>query len=282
MSGTTIDWTAVILTERFFRQLNAMTSKRFVQPALAEEAVTEIIEMLSADNWQRLLSFSGNSKPETFAYSVASRLIEDFSRRKFGRPRPPVWLQDLGTSWVKLWRMLCLERQWPELIEQKLKDDFQPGYIANAIKTIKQRIPRCGEPGFSECCTTELGLEQLPDDSSEQLEQAIANNQRQNALALLSELINSAEQKASSNQQTCPSNANDALAKLAEQININNDDRLLLALSYEDGLSSRKVADLLNISAASVQRKLTSVRQQLHTALIELGLIVESVNGHSE
>ncbi len=98
----TVDWAAIILSERFMASLDAMAAKRFVQPALAEEATTAMIEALSADHWQRLQGFAGKSQASTYAYTVASRVMEDFARKKFGRPRPPLWLQEMGQAWVQL------------------------------------------------------------------------------------------------------------------------------------------------------------------------------------
>lgn len=266
--GSSVDWPSVVFDPVFIAGLDRMAAKRFVQPALAEEAVTAMIEALSENDWQRLLSFSGKSRPPTFAYSVAGRAMEDFARRRFGRPRPPAWLQELGHAWVRLWHMLCLERQWPEAIKNRLARDFQDGLIDQAIRTIKQKIPRCGEPGFSECCTSELGLEQLPDDQGETLIASLRQAQRSQALALLGQLLGQPEAA----DAACPSNPEEALDTIDTLLSLDEDDRLLLSLSYEDGLSSRKIADILGTSAATVQRRLQAIRAELQSALQELGI----------
>lgn len=270
-----IDWALVVLDERFMAGVDAMAAKRFVQPTLAEEATTAIIDALSANEWQRLNGFAGNSQPSTYAFSVASRAMEDFSRKKFGRPRPPAWLQERGQVWVRLWRMLCLERQWPAVIEQKLALDFKDGLLSAAIRAIKQRIPRCGEPGFAECCVTELGLETLPDDEGESIEVSIQKAQRQRLSDVLALLIENSEAASA----TVPSNAKAALESLEQCVVLDVDDKLLLSLTYEDGLSSRKVAELMGGSAATVQRRLQALRQQLSEALTHLGLAVTATEG---
>lgn len=266
--GSSTDWPSVVFDPAFMAGLDRMAAKRFVQPALAEEAVTAMIEALSENQWQRLSRFSGKSQPSTFAYSVAGRAMEDFARRRFGRPRPPTWLQELGHAWVRLWHMLCLERQWPEAIKNRLAKDFQDGLIDQAIRTIKQKIPRCGEPGFSECCTSELGLEQLPDDQGETLSASLRQAQKNQALALLGQLLGQPEAV----DTPCPSNPEEALDTLDTLLSLDEDDRLLLSLSYEDGLSSRKIADILGTSAATVQRRLQAIRAELQGALQQLGI----------
>ncbi|KAA1172811.1 sigma-70 family RNA polymerase sigma factor [Marinobacter salinexigens] len=266
--GDSTDWSSVIFDPAFMAGLERMAAKRFVQPGLKDEAVTAMIEALSEDDWQCFQSFTGKSQPSTFAYSIASRAMEDFARRRFGRPRPPAWLQELGHAWVKLWHMLCLERQWPETIKTRLAKDFQEGLIEQVIRTIKQKIPRCGEPGFAECCTTELGLEQLPDDQGASLNASLRHAQRARAMALLSQLLGQSE----TSEQMCPSNTEEALDDIDTLLSLSADDRLLLSLSYEDGLSSRKIAELLDISAATVQRRLQGIRAELQDCLQQLGI----------
>ncbi|TNE99302.1 MAG: sigma-70 family RNA polymerase sigma factor [Gammaproteobacteria bacterium] len=266
--GSLIDWPSVVFDPVFMAGLDRMAAKRFVQPALKDEAVTAMIEALGENHWRCLKSFTGKSQPSTFAYSIASRAMEDFARRRFGRPRPPAWLQELGHAWVKLWRMLCLERQWPDAIKNRLATDFQDGLIEQAIRTIKQKIPRCGEPGFSECCTTELGLEQLPDDHGSSLTAIIRNTQRSKALEVLGQLLGQAD----ASDAVCPSNAEEALDSINTRLSLSENDRLLLSLSYEDGLSSRRIAELLDLSAATVQRRLQRIRVELQTCLKQMGV----------
>jgi RNA polymerase sigma factor (sigma-70 family) len=278
-SNLTVDWPQIIFDPTFMARMDAMAAKRFVQPVVAQEAATAMLEALAENDWQRLRCFSGKSQPSTFAYTVASRAMEDFARQKFGRPRPPSWLQELGSGWVKVWYMLCLERQWPELIKQKLADDFQEGWLERAMSTIKQRLPRCGEPGFGEMCVSELGLEEFPDDQGHSFDAGLEEAQRSSALALLCELLSHRDEAVGG---ACPSNADmegaTLFETLREKMALSDDDRLWLTLSYEDGLSSRKIAELVGASAATVQRRLNVIRSELADALAALGLAASEVN----
>lgn len=265
-----MDWPSLVFDPDFMAGLERMAAKRFAQPVLAEEACTAMLEALSDNDWAALQSFSGKSQPSTYAYAVAGRAMEDFARRKFGRPRPPQWLQAMGQAWVQVWRMLCLERQWPETILGRLARDYRESLIANAIREIKQRIPRCGEPGFSECCVTELGLDTLPDDNGASLDAGFLAAQREQALKVLSTLLN--VNPADANRRSCPSNEEEALANLVAGLALSEDDRLLLSLHYEDGLASRRIAELTGSSPATVQRRLQGLRRQLQAALSEMGL----------
>ncbi len=265
-----VDWPAIIFDPAFMAGLERMAARRFVQPVLAEEACTAMLESLSDGDWAALKAFSGKSAPATFAYSVAGRAMEDYARRKFGRPRPPQWLQALGQAWVRLWRMLCLERQWPETIQARLADEFQDALIPDAIREIKRRIPRCGEPGFAECCVTELGLDTLPEDNGASMDAGFADAQRQHALTLMSVLLQ--RQPGEAPAPRCPSNEEEALSQLVASMSLSADDRLLLALHYEDGLASRRIAELTGSSPATVQRRLQNLRERLQAVLSEMGM----------
>ncbi|MCK0153424.1 hypothetical protein MWU49_06910 [Alcanivorax sp. S6407] len=265
-----VDWPAIIFDPAFMAGLERMAARRFVQPVLAEEACTAMLEALSDNDWAALQGFTGKSAPGTYAHAVAGRAMEDYARRKFGRPRPPQWLQAMGQGWVRLWRMLCLERQWPETIQARLAEEFRDGLIQDAIGEIKRRIPRCGEPGFAECCVTELGLENLPDDAGASMDAGFAEAQRQQALTLMSVLLQGHAGEAGG--QGCPSKEEEALSQLVASMSLSADDRLLLALHYEDGLASRRIAELTGSSAATVQRRLQALRQRLHGVLAEMGM----------
>ena len=271
--SVTVDWLTVIFDTTFMARLDVMAAKRFVQTSLAEEATTVVIEVLSDNNWQRLSSFAGKSKPETFAYAVASRVMEDFARKKFGRPRPPQWLQAQGAAWIKLWRMLCLERQCPELIEQRLANDFQDGFVVQAMRTIKQRLPNCGEVGFSEQVVDDIEEKIIQVNPASGVDSQIQQVQYQQAMSLLSMLLSKRDDGGAVMQDVARlSNAGEALQLFHNKMRLSDDDRLLLSLSYEDGLSSRHIAQMLNVSAVTVQRRLKLIRRQLADIFEGLGL----------
>ena len=278
MPPSDTDWSQILLSPDWLAKLDRMAARRFVQPALAEEAVNEALDKLSHDNWAKLSSYSGKSAPETFALSVAGRVFEDFSRSRFGRPRPPAWLQREGNLWVQLWRMLCLERQWPDAITLRLKEDHSADLLTNIMKTIKQRIPRCGEPGFSECTVSELGLDRDPETSAPCINHELQQENTDACMELLGELLNSRE--GASESDDCPSNPldQDNFMQFQESLGLQPEDRLILALTYEDGLSSRAVGEITGTNASQVQRQLKRIQSELANALLERGVDVGVLN----
>lgn len=272
-----VNWAEIILSPAFVGQMTHLARLRFTQEVLAEEAVTYAIDALSDRSWVKLSGFKSGCLPSTYALTITSRLFEDFSRKRFGRPRPPSWVQALGQGWVKLWRMMCLERQWPEVIKTQLALLFEPKVLAEMMLTIQQRLPNCGKPGFAECSLSELGLDDgagidtLNLDSSagyHDLDTCINQHVLELAYQALEELM-CADRSGTS---VCPSNGEAALSALTEVCTLSNEDKLLLSLTFEDGLSSRKVAELTGQSPSQVQRRLAVIKQSLKAALGDWGI----------
>jgi len=265
-----VDWHAVLLSESFIGMLDSMARKRFPQESIAEEASTYLLEKLSENNFERLTGFKGNSKATTYAYSIASRLLEDFSRSKFGRPRPPAPIKAKGQFWVDLWKMLCIERQWPEVIKTKMVTLYESETLEKGMKWIKQEVPSCGKPGYSECCQTDLGESASIDPASGYLETDLEGEELELLLAAISALIG----KNMTQPSFGPSHSvmNEMAAVLKNKIKLTEREQLLLVLTYEDGLSSRATATLLDLSPSKVQRLLRDVLSRLRVFLEASGM----------
>ena len=94
--------------------INRMAGRRFQQAVLAEEAALFVMDGLARDDWQRLQAFTGRATLATYVGALTLRLLEDFARIRFGRVKPPLWIQRLGGIWLTLFRLLCLERFSPD------------------------------------------------------------------------------------------------------------------------------------------------------------------------
>lgn len=267
------DWPNVILSQSFMRQMSSMAYKRFTKESLAEEAISFSLDALSLNNWGKLKDFSGSSKPSTYALSITARLYEDFSRKRFGRPRPPTWLQEHGQGWVTLWRMMCLERQWPESIINKLKTDYDLETLRGRMIEINSRLPNCGAAGFAECSISELGLDSGPDSADAlsgsyfSMDQELNEHIKSNALTLLSNILEGGKTISSG----CPSKETEVYKSACDALALSEEDSLLITLAYEDGLSSRKISELIGQSPSYVQRQLKNIRLSLATVLADLG-----------
>jgi len=144
MSSSAVDWSELVIGE-WLSRLDRMALKRFGQQVLADEAVNHVLDKLAADNWSALSGYQGKAQPTSYLNVIAANLLEEFSRSKFGRPRPPVWLKKNGHLWVSIWRQVCLERQLTgQVLFNRINDDCSRDYLEDIIRVIKARMPWCG------------------------------------------------------------------------------------------------------------------------------------------
>ncbi|MCF8055009.1 MAG: hypothetical protein K9K37_00025 [Desulfocapsa sp.] len=98
--------------------INRLAVRRFGTLPLAEEAALFVMDSLAADSWQRLQGHTGKGSFKSYLASLSWRLLEDFSRKRFGRVRPPLWIKKLGGIWPLLFSLLCLQRlSLPDAVE---------------------------------------------------------------------------------------------------------------------------------------------------------------------
>lgn len=245
-------------------RLERMAARRFPDTVTAEESVTYVIEKLSDDDWARCQQFSGNSKPQTWLFSVSSNLIEEFSRRRFGRVRPPEWLRQEGDLWLQIWRWLCLERRYAESICDTLCDDGvrDRALISNIMRAIKARLPWCGVstlPVPVEYQGADGGTVSLADTVSPVPAplDTMAADAREELLASLSALAGLSSTQGLDNP--------DMFSTLRQALALESDELLLLKLHFQEGLSHLAIARLLNVPnhqpGRQIKKLLARIRQ---------------------
>lgn len=283
----TVDWHSIILNQAWLARLDNQALKRFGQAGLAEEASDYVLQQLADDNWNKCNTYTGKSKPETFLYILSNNLIEEFARKRFGRPRPPQWLKREGDLWVSVWKMVCLERQLVESVIDRLvhQGNRQQTLIAAIIKTIKAKLPWCGSsnreiPQSMICRYGNDEEETTAEDTIETdtLEQQLDQNQLDENLLTISQLFSFL---------TCPSNTNNynqqenlqALAinqaqlnLLQQAIQLTNEEQLLLNMVYQQGLKLKVVAQALNMPNYQPGRLLKGLLQRIEQALVTINL----------
>ncbi len=126
--------------------IDTLSLKRFVQPVLAEEAVVYVLEKLQEDEGRRLAGYSGGSRFSSYLSAVVMRLFEDFSRKKFGRLRPPAWLARLGGMWLEAFKLLCMQRKsFPETVDEMIAYHHLSSQTAEHMTTtILAEVVDCG------------------------------------------------------------------------------------------------------------------------------------------
>lgn len=266
-----VDWKAIVFSPDWMEQLDRIAIRRFSDTALSEEASSYVIEKITDNDWKRLQSFSGGSKPETFLYSVTSNLLEEFSRERFGRRRPPEWLKREGGVWLKTWKMLCLERQPSAHIIDLLcsREKRSPEFVGGLIKVIKARIPSCGEKPK----TISLDQSGQNDDrdyhetlSPEQpsIEQSLDKAELEDRLLLLSELLETLGSP--SNTEMGILDQID-LTELRKNLALEEEEILVVRMAYKEGFKLKLIATALNMPSYQPGRILKGVFKKMEAAL---------------
>lgn len=283
-----INWKSLILDGAWLDRLDRLTIKRFGAGGLAEEASAYVIEKLSADDWHVFLSFKGQSKPETYIHTLANNFIEEFSRKRFGRPRPPEWLKRQGDLWVKVWKMVCLERRLPQtVIDLMCAGDLrEPLTVQKVIQAIKARLPWCGDSN------REIAAHTFSDEDSEQTvedqivefntpETSIETSHLRDVMHMLGNLLSNNPNPASSENAAhrADSSIKDAnihsSLQLSHVLTLSDQEWVILRMVYQDGMKLNAVASFLGLKAHEPGRIMKTTLQRIATALETLGVSVD-------
>ncbi len=265
-------WSELVFGEAFYEGLKRKVGKRIINTEDAEEGVLYVVEKLAENDWARCKKFQGNSKPETFLFSVVHCLIGDFHRKIYGRQRPPEWLKRKGDLWIRIWNELCLKRQLPEALINMLCHDgsHEPTRVQTAIVTIKGKLPWCGysnPPGDEppEIVDPSPGPDSKVDEAMFEglLEMcaAMLGGEHPDGVHAKLKTIGSA-----------------GLNDVVERFTISEEELLLLKMHFDDGLSFAEIARILkNVKAPAVRQKVTTVLTNMRQLLESVGVDSDTV-----
>jgi len=262
--------------------IDHLAAKRFTTTVVAEEAATFVVEKISEDNWKRCDSIVGKTRPKAFLLSIICNLLEDYSRRKYGRPRPPEWLRVLGSLSVKLWTELCVERRsLAEVIhryEQKKFEDID--LVREKAAEIKRELPNCGKVGFEEVSVDDMSsfagdLNDMP---------AVPQQEVLSVLLLLTASLVDPEQGDRMYEPDKLLKARDVLDKYSaefaavrKELIFDNDEKIVIKMHYIDGVSVTKVAEALNTTRYKVKTIERYCLDRIHKAFVTAGIDLESL-----
>lgn len=279
MTDAAIDWASLILEPHFLARVDRMALRRFTQPGLAEEAAAYALDKLSQDDWAPCRQYTGRAQPASYLLTLVSHFIEEFSRQRFGRPRPPEWLKREGELWVRIWQRICMERQMPQTVIDNLcaNEQRDPGFVRGIIQTIKAKLPWCGVssreiPADCYDCNN-------PDEAGPSLTTQLDNQALETALAELHRLVfadcPSATDMIRENTNTgsVPAAAdNRPWRRLRDALALTPEEQLLLKLAHQQGLKHKQIALLLGMPPYQPGRLLKSLHERIAQAMRESGI----------
>ena len=256
--------------EQVFAELemiNRLASRRFSNPVLAEEAVLFVLDGLEANNWQRLQDYTGQSSFPTYLASLTYRLLEDFSRHRFGRKRPPLWIRALGGMHALLFRFLCLERlQVSDAVEYVAQRERIPNRpeIELAAWTILEKVSDCRAHQALEVAIDEADNAFIHGKSEiERLEE----EDRNHFLAVLFAGI--------FEQEGGERLAYSCSRLLDQPLELSAEERLLLRMCYQDNISVTRAGEILGLNRHQVHGRLRRLLARLAEIFQQAGIADE-------
>ncbi len=251
--------------------INRIAERRFIDTNCAEEAALYVMNRLEEDDYRRLRTFSGRAKFSTFISSLTIRLLEDFSRKKFGRVRPPAWITALGGIWVTLFQLLCLQRlsvvEAIETMKSRVADSKQQ-QAEEAAWTILEKVTDCGKHQGLQIPYDDAGKRQVNDQDTmvsrhDSPEVHFLKNERSILFELLFKGMTTEEDVQSSAEHSF-------ITVLETPIRVSAEERLLLKLCFQDELSVTRAGKMLgwnaNQSHGKLRRLLVRLRDEFDRA----------------
>ncbi len=248
--------------------INRIAVRRYGNTNLAEEAALYVLNQLEKNNCQRLQSFQGRARLSTFISSVTIRLLEDFSRHKFGRARPPAWITALGGVWVSLFKLLCLQRlNLMEAVETMMNSIAarKRKEVEETAITILEQVVHCGEHQGLEVSVADSGESVKPAESigRENPEGRLLEQEQQTLFTLLF------------GEDTSAGAEHDFSALLETPVQLSAQERLLLKLCFQDELSVTRAGKMMGMNANQAHGKLRRLLTRLRNEFDRAGISSE-------
>lgn len=246
--------------------INRLASARFTRECVSEAAALYVVNALAADNWNRVRKFNGKATFRTYLSSVVYRLLEDYSRKQYGRKKVPRWIRDMGGIWLSLFLLLCFERfPFTEAIMIALdrRSDLKSKAVEEIAEKIISEVPDCGEQQHQETVFEDhVAVEAAAGFCSKQQEE-IENRQKELfAGALFQELLGQGRDEVSEA----------AARKLLKQpVDLSDEERLLLKLCHRDGVGITEAGRMTGLTRYQVHGKMRRLYKRIRRSFEEAG-----------
>ena len=266
---------------RVFEQwelINRLAGRRFPDSATAEEASLFVLEALKNDDWRRVRLYQGRSRFTTFLTVTVNRLLEDFSRSKFGRFRVPKWVSRQGPIWEQVFRLLCGERlSVDEVVEAACAsepDGRSQEAVVQCAQVILAEVPDCGSRKAEAVAVDPsiLDVESNRPEVSPQLspEDLVAAIERTRLMSGLGAVLIPGDDDEPADEKAVL-----LFESLKNKINLDDEEKLMLKAVYQDGLSVVAAGRLLGWSTDESHRRLRRTLRRLRQVFEEAGLSEE-------
>jgi len=223
--------------------------RRHLSAAERDDFASFVHLRLVEDDYAILRKFQGRSTLWTYLAAVIERLSLDFCTEKWGRWRPSAMAEKLGPVGVIMERLINRDGHPIEEAIEILRSQNGVTLTYAQLRALWEQLPvrvRTSEVG------EEAAQELIGTDNSEA---HVEDEERRKNIERLQRVLQS------------------ALADLAAQ------DRVLIALRFDQDLSMVEIAQLTGVSVPTLHRRLDKSVKQLRLALSHVGIDAREVAG---
>ncbi|MFH0342933.1 MAG: hypothetical protein ACHBNF_12560 [Chromatiales bacterium] len=230
-------------------QMNVLARRRFPKDEnLAHEGLLYVMDHLQANGWRRVCAWQGLGQFLSFLTTLTARLLTDFSRMRFGHPRSPVWLvQKQDPLWDAAYRLLAVENYSPHEAVEWLIGGYperERWCLEEIVRVIRRRCRIESQP--VERVEVNNAYMDIADETLAPDAQLMIEDQE------LSEALQAYLQEES--EGPASPRVSELLSRLREHLRLTEEDRLLLRLRFQDGLSIQAIARLLHLQGDPYKR----------------------------
>ncbi len=247
--------------------LTSLARKRFPNDNdLGDQALSYVLDKLEEEGWQRVRGWDGCGSFATFVAVLASRLMTDFVRSRFGYHRPPTWLQEKkDVVWKKAYKLYAVDKYERREAIEVLHSDYSEINRIKIEEIVNTVYSKCTKQArFSE---GNIGIDQIVESSSmgNTMPENIEINNKQ-LIEVLVEFIQSSE------DTIADDSVKGLLNHLQSHISMSDEDRLLLRLRFCEGLQIKEITQMLHIDGNPYKR-INRLIDDLRNACQQSGLV---------
>lgn len=269
-----MNWNILFFSKEMQSRLWRRVARRFPDELLAEEAFNDAMGRLSSEDWRLLRSFRGECSPGTYLVVVFNRCLEEFARARFGRSRPPAWLQRLGPMWLRIYQLLCLERLDANAVIDLLtqEGDRLLEEARRVVDTVLGQISDCGHKvvEFSLDDDTDGGHDMIASDGTGNFpDHRLLGQEWEQILGAMRRMLG--HPAAQSSDSLAAGRLGQALMKAVDHCRLTDQEALMLRMVFQEGLKMSEVGRRLALPGYQVRRSCAHLLQRLKEALAAAG-----------
>jgi DNA-directed RNA polymerase specialized sigma subunit len=250
--------------------LTSLARKRFPNDNdLGDQALSYVLDKLEEDDWQRVRGWDGCGSFATFVAVLASRLMTDFVRSRFGYHRPPTWLQEKkDVVWKKAYKLYAVDKYERREAIEVLHSDYSEMNRIKIEEIVNTVYSKCTKQArFSE---GNIGIDQIVESSS--MDNTMPENIEINNKQLIEVLVEFIQSSEDTIETIADDSVKGLLNHLQSHISMSDEDRLLLRLRFCEGLQIKEITQMLHIDGNPYKR-INRLIDDLRNACQQSGLV---------